>query len=110
MKFNIYISLKFIRIDEDHDSPCLQPLFELPKDQPACLADIPRFYHDHASGECKQFSYDGCNKNANHFESKEECDKTCSAWHEAHKNHDHGKAHEHSGDCKHGKHDHDHHH
>lgn len=85
-------------------------MYELPKDAPGCLALIPRFYHDHASGQCKEFSYDGCNKNENHFETKEECEKTCGEWHEAHKDHDHG-SHAHSADCEHGHdhgHDHDH--
>lgn len=88
------------------------------KDQVACLALIQRWYHNHETGQCEPFDFDGCNKNENHFETKEECDKTCGAWHEAHKDHhhghhghhghghEHGKSHDHSN-CQHG-HEHSH--
>lgn len=73
------------------------------------MADIKRWYHDHTAGDCKEFSYDGCNKNENNFETKDACDKACGEWHEAHKDHHHGSSHTHTGDCEHG-HDHAHHH
>lgn len=76
---------------------CDQGLFTLADGEIGCLATIPRWYHDHASGECKEFSYNGCAKNDNHFETKEECDTKCKAWHEEHKGHDHshGEHHHH---------------
>lgn len=79
------------------------------------MATIPRWYHDHSNGLCREMSYDGCNKNANHFESKEKCDETCAKWHEEHKGHDHGSSHKHSDDCNHEhkdghEHGHEHHH
>lgn len=82
----------------------------LPEGKPGCLADFIRYYHDHADGVCKEIAYDGCNKNENNFETKEECEKICGPWHEAHKGHDHGQL-KSSGDCAHGHdHDHDHNH
>ncbi|KAJ6641809.1 Kunitz-type serine protease inhibitor B1 [Pseudolycoriella hygida] len=74
--------------DELH--PCAQPKFELTEGQIACLAHISAWYHDHPSGECKEYFYDGCNKSKNHFESKEQCDKTCADWHQEHKDHHYG--------------------
>lgn len=98
---------------DHHDSPCALPLFKLGEDQVACYADIKRWYHNHATGECEEFSYDGCNKNANHFETKEECDKECADWHKAHAghdhaSHDHAKSHDHEHECKHEEHSHNH--
>lgn len=96
-------------VDEHNSHPCAQPLFQLGPDQIACFAEIPRWYHDHAGGDCKPFKYDGCNQNANNFESKEDCDKICAEWHKEHKDHQHGghshESHaEHEHDCK----DHEH--
>lgn len=85
------------------------------------MALIQRWYHNHATGQCEPFDYDGCSKNDNHFKTKAECDETCGAWHEAHKDHhhghghhhhahghshghDHGKSHDHSN-CNHEKHE-----
>lgn len=81
-------------IDENGEKhACDQGLYEPTGSDLACLATIPRWYHDHASGECKEFSYNGCTKNDNNFESKEECDNKCKAWHEEHKGHDHSHGH-----------------
>lgn len=44
----------------------------------ACQAAIPRWYHDHDSGECKTFTYGGCGGNKNNFYTKEECEQACA--------------------------------
>lgn len=63
--------------------PCLQPLIE--EDEPGCNAKIPSWYHDHYNGgNCKPFMYNGCKKNENHFDTKEECDRMCTEWHTSH--------------------------
>lgn len=101
-------SFIFLFFLEHNSHPCAQPLFKLGTDQVGCFAEIPRWYHDHTTGECKTFNYDGCNKNENHFETKEDCDKTCGEWHKEHKDHHHGhnhENHEQHGDCKDHKHE-----
>lgn len=52
---------------------------ELPKDKGPCKAAIKRFYYDSNKKKCKEFTYGGCQGNANNFESKEECQKECSS-------------------------------
>ncbi|KAK2192140.1 hypothetical protein NP493_37g01012 [Ridgeia piscesae] len=42
-----------------------------------CRAMFPRYYYDVASGECKLFTYGGCDGNANNFEDKAACEKMC---------------------------------
>lgn len=74
---------------------CDQGLYTLPEGAIGCLAAIPRWYHDHDSGECKEFTYDGCSKNDNNFETQEDCNAKCKAWHDEHKGHKHSHGHEH---------------
>ncbi|KAK0068649.1 kunitz-type serine protease inhibitor 2 [Biomphalaria pfeifferi] len=40
-----------------------------------CRMDLPRYYFDGKA--CKQFSYGGCDGNANNFETLEECVSIC---------------------------------
>lgn len=96
-KLNDKLSILLLTDENGDTHACDQGLYVLPKDEIGCLATIPRWYHDHASGECKEFSYDGCKKNENNFETKDECDTKCKAWHEEHKGHQHthGHSHEH---------------
>lgn len=101
--------MKFLTNYLDDSHPCAQPKFVLAEGKIGCFAIIPAWYHDHSTGECKEYTYDGCSKNANHFATKADCDKTCAEWHEAHKDHHHGSSHKHSDDCNH-EHDHEHHH
>ena len=54
-------------------------LCELPAETGRCRAAIPRYYHDAASHECKQFTYGGCDGNANNFETQAECEAACGA-------------------------------
>lgn len=89
---------------------CAQPLYTFADNKPACLALIKRWYHNHASGKCEEFFYDGCNKNENHFETIDDCKKTCDEWHKEHKDHHHGTTHEHDHSQHSTAHDHSHHH
>ncbi|KAG8131489.1 putative Kunitz-type serine protease inhibitor 4 protein [Naja naja] len=43
-----------------------------------CSGYFPRFYYDPVSNECQMFIYGGCQGNANRFETKDECQRTCS--------------------------------
>jgi hypothetical protein len=49
----------------------------LPAETGRCRAAIPRYYHDSASGTCKQFTYGGCDGNANNFETQQACERAC---------------------------------
>lgn len=71
------------------DHPCGQPLMPRPPNRPGCTNDIERWGHDHPRGECKSFSFNGCDKNENNFKTKEECDNFCKEWHEGHDGHHH---------------------
>ncbi len=49
----------------------------LPPEVGPCDAAFRRYYHDPATGSCKQFTYGGCNGNANNFETLEACEAGC---------------------------------
>lgn len=51
---------------------CLLP----PKEGP-CRALIPRWYYDRYTQTCQEFTYGGCQGNANNFRSLESCEKSC---------------------------------
>ena len=42
-----------------------------------CRMAVPRWYFNNNTGQCTQFTYGGCNKNANNFNTKEDCKKRC---------------------------------
>ncbi|KAK2836395.1 hypothetical protein Q7C36_014264 [Tachysurus vachellii] len=46
-------------------------------DEGPCLEDVPRFYYNTLTQSCEEFSYGGCEGNANNFKSYEACHKTC---------------------------------
>nr|XP_020633623.1 carboxypeptidase inhibitor SmCI-like [Pogona vitticeps] len=50
----------------------------IPKDSGTCSQRLIRYYYDQASGSCETFVYSGCDGNANHFHSIEECQTICS--------------------------------
>ena len=49
----------------------------LTKDPGPCSDDELRFYYDSSTGECRPFSYRGCQGNANNFQNPEECYGYC---------------------------------
>jgi hypothetical protein len=55
-----------------------QPLCTLPADPGPCEAAIPRWYFDATLGECAEFTYGGCEGNANNFETLAECEAACT--------------------------------
>ncbi|XP_033735426.1 papilin-like isoform X3 [Pecten maximus] len=46
-----------------------------------CSGAETRWYYDFNEGFCKQFVYGGCGQNENNFNSKDECENTCSRAH-----------------------------
>ncbi|TDH15527.1 hypothetical protein EPR50_G00032310 [Perca flavescens] len=50
----------------------------LPMKVGSCRAAFPRFYYDVTNQSCRGFTYGGCDANQNHFESREECEASCS--------------------------------
>ena len=49
----------------------------LPKAAGTCEAAFPAFWYSHELGECLEFTYGGCEGNANRFDTLEECQKAC---------------------------------
>ncbi|XP_062872879.1 kunitz-type protease inhibitor 2 isoform X2 [Trichomycterus rosablanca] len=43
-----------------------------------CRAYFPRFYYDVTSQTCEGFTYGGCGGNSNNFDTKDECESSCS--------------------------------
>ncbi|KAH6925662.1 hypothetical protein HPB50_008477 [Hyalomma asiaticum] len=43
-----------------------------------CRAFIPMWWFNAKTGECEEFIYGGCRGNDNRYETKEECEETCS--------------------------------
>ncbi|GJQ76338.1 hypothetical protein Trydic_g2060 [Trypoxylus dichotomus] len=51
----------------------------LPYDIGPCRAMFPKYYYDISTGTCRQFSYGGCEGNANRFSTIDECYSTCGS-------------------------------
>uniref|UniRef100_A0A8C6Y6X2 BPTI/Kunitz inhibitor domain-containing protein n=1 Tax=Naja naja TaxID=35670 RepID=A0A8C6Y6X2_NAJNA len=49
----------------------------LPKQEGDCTALFLHWFHNWRSGRCELFIYGGCGGNANNFETREECQRTC---------------------------------
>ncbi|KAG1682364.1 Papilin [Nymphon striatum] len=49
------------------------------KDSGPCEKWEKRFYYDFEAGECKKFSFGGCNGNGNNFQTVEDCENTCKS-------------------------------
>ncbi|XP_031167094.2 kunitz-type protease inhibitor 2 isoform X2 [Sander lucioperca] len=50
----------------------------LPMKVGLCRAAFPRFYYDVTNQSCRSFTYGGCDANENHFNTREECEASCS--------------------------------
>jgi hypothetical protein len=50
---------------------------ELPAEVGPCDGAFPRWFHHSASGRCEQFSYGGCEGNANNFATLADCQGAC---------------------------------
>jgi hypothetical protein len=50
---------------------------QLPSDVGPCEAIVPRWFHNAETGECERFIWGGCGGNANNFETREACERTC---------------------------------
>ncbi|XP_030007259.1 kunitz-type protease inhibitor 2 [Sphaeramia orbicularis] len=53
-------------------------LCRLPMKVGSCRAAFPRFFYNVTDQTCRRFTYGGCDANSNNFETKEECESTCS--------------------------------
>jgi len=42
-----------------------------------CKASHPRWYYNHARGECQPFTWGGCRGNANRFGTRAQCENRC---------------------------------
>jgi hypothetical protein len=49
----------------------------LPPDPGPCDGAFPRWFFNSESGECEEFTYGGCEGNANNFETLEACETAC---------------------------------
>lgn len=68
MVYHVLIHLHFLTVEPI--DKC-----SLPKDEGGCDSAIIKWYYN---GErCEQFYYRGCKGNANRFESRRECEKSC---------------------------------
>ncbi|KAL1421535.1 hypothetical protein MTO96_023062 [Rhipicephalus appendiculatus] len=56
----------------DYEAKCLAKAETGP-----CMAHLPLWAYDAKLGECKIFTYGGCDGNANKYPSEETCEKTC---------------------------------
>ncbi|UYV74462.1 hypothetical protein LAZ67_11003612 [Cordylochernes scorpioides] len=53
------------------------PICRRPPSAGNCKAAIPRFYFDHTTKTCKEFTWGGCDSNGNNFHNHEECMTAC---------------------------------
>ena len=51
---------------------------EQPLDGGPCQGEFPRWFYDDQTGECRNFTYGGCQGNKNRFTSLEACQNSCS--------------------------------
>jgi hypothetical protein len=65
---------------EPEPEPERDPACDLPIESGSCLAAMPRFGFNPSSGKCQEFTYGGCQGNANNFATRSECEETCDVW------------------------------
>ncbi|CDW57127.1 Kunitz BPTI domain containing protein [Trichuris trichiura] len=65
-------TLPAIAFTLQEENPC-----KLPADPGPCMASFIKHYYDWDSKQCLEFTYGGCEGNANNFETIEECQKSC---------------------------------
>ncbi len=53
------------------------PVCEMEPEPGGCTGDIPMYYFEPATGRCEEFSYSGCDGNANRFDTSMLCRDTC---------------------------------
>lgn len=69
----------------DHGKECMtkcwgsQNICTLPKIKGPCSGNFSQWYFDEQTKECQEFTFGGCQGNANRFSSKEVCLETCKA-------------------------------
>ena len=51
----------------------------LPRVTGPCEGNYPSWYHDTATGTCRQFRYGGCLGNNNRFNNRQDCETQCLA-------------------------------
>ncbi|KAL6743976.1 hypothetical protein Aduo_016956 [Ancylostoma duodenale] len=76
-----YDEKKVLAIQRGSLSPYTLPeLCGLPEEHGSCYDDILRWRFDPERKSCTSFMYGGCDMNANHFTSEEDCERACGSW------------------------------
>ncbi|EYC29049.1 hypothetical protein Y032_0007g3561 [Ancylostoma ceylanicum] len=76
-----YDEKKVLAIQRGSLSPYTLPeLCGLPEEHGSCYDDILRWRFDPEKKSCTSFMYGGCDMNANHFTSEEDCERACGSW------------------------------
>ena len=57
---------------------CLDRCAEPPRETGACYDYVMKYSYVTETGDCEAFYYGGCEGNDNRFESREECEATCT--------------------------------
>nr|ACO12143.1 Trypsin inhibitor [Lepeophtheirus salmonis] len=64
-------------IEEDMGEDTEVDICSLPLKTGNCKAGVERYFFDLDKNECLKFSYRGCDKNANNFETMRDCEIKC---------------------------------
>ncbi|XP_054715693.1 papilin-like [Uloborus diversus] len=57
-----------------------QDICKLPKIRGPCSGSFTQWYFETEHGECREFTYSGCQGNGNRFNDKESCEIQCKKW------------------------------
>ncbi|KAL1470446.1 hypothetical protein MTO96_040432 [Rhipicephalus appendiculatus] len=55
-----------------------EPQCDQGPDAGLCRAFLPMWWFNAKTGKCEEFVYGGCGGNGNRYETREDCEKTCS--------------------------------